>query len=113
MAHDLRISRYDLLNLFGWTHTNYTNFNSTSYTSFANFTLQEFESHEAIDAYVSSETYATETQPGICFGFSFEETQPNKYELNLRFSDLEPIPQVPNSSKSKFFSQNQFKPYWG
>ena len=60
MAHDLHISRYDLLNLFGWTHTNVTNFNSTSYMNFANFTLQEFESHDAIDAYVKSDTYATE-----------------------------------------------------
>ena len=79
MAHDLGISRYDMLNLFYWADTNYTNFNSTSITSFANLTLLEFESHEAIDAYVSSENYATETQPGICFAFSFEETKPNKY----------------------------------
>jgi hypothetical protein len=58
MAHDLHISRYDLMALFGWTHLNYINFNSTSFTSFANFTLVEFESHDAIDAYVRSDTYA-------------------------------------------------------
>jgi hypothetical protein len=113
MAHDLHISRWDLRDLFGWTHTNITNFNSTSFTNFANFTLKEFESHEAIDAYVQSATYATsEEQPGICFGFSFEEVGHNKYELNLRFSDTDPIPQIPNASRTKFFSQNQFTPYW-
>ena len=87
MAHDLRISRWDMYSLFSWTHTNVTFFNTTSVTNFANFTFQEFDSHEAIDEYVESKTYATEEQPGICFAFSFEEKGANKYELRLRFSD--------------------------
>jgi hypothetical protein len=39
MAHDLKISRWDLYGLFSWTHTNVTNFNTTSFMSFANFTF--------------------------------------------------------------------------
>jgi len=57
MAHDLRISRYDFLSLTYYAHLNYTNFESESYTSFANFTFQEFESHEALEDYVRSDTY--------------------------------------------------------
>lgn len=49
MAHDLKISRWDMYALFSWTHTNVTFFNTTSEMSFANFTFQEFDSHEAID----------------------------------------------------------------
>lgn len=85
MAHDLRVSRYDFLDLFWWTQLNYTNFNSESFTSFANFTLMEFESHDAIDDYVLSDTYADKDHPGICFAFSLEETAHNKYQLNLRY----------------------------
>jgi len=58
MANDVKISRYSLLELFGWANLDYRSFNSTTVTSFANFTLMEFESHDAIDAYVMSDTYA-------------------------------------------------------
>jgi len=85
MAHDLRISRYDFLHLTNWAQLNYTNFESVSYTSFANFTLKEFESHDAIDDYVRSDTYADKDHPGICFAFNLEETAHNKYQLNLRY----------------------------
>ena len=109
----MHISRWDMQFLFGWTHTNYTNFNSTSIMSFANFTFMEFESHDAIDAYVKSDTYGTEEQPGICFAFSFEEKNTNKFELTLRFSDQDPLLQIPNASKINFFSQNSFSPDQG
>jgi len=50
-------------------------------------TLKPFKNMEAFEAYIQSPDYATESAPGICFGFNVMEHAANHYEFEVMLNE--------------------------
>eukprot|EP00352_Strombidinopsis_acuminata_P005043 CAMPEP_0176357114 /NCGR_PEP_ID=MMETSP0126-20121128/14534_1 /TAXON_ID=141414 ORGANISM="Strombidinopsis acuminatum, Strain SPMC142" /NCGR_SAMPLE_ID=MMETSP0126 /ASSEMBLY_ACC=CAM_ASM_000229 /LENGTH=99 /DNA_ID=CAMNT_0017710567 /DNA_START=713 /DNA_END=1012 /DNA_ORIENTATION=- len=46
-----------------------------------------FDSYDDIKEYVQADDYMEDSRPGICFGFSVNEVDDNKYDIDLMFND--------------------------
>lgn len=55
-----------------------------------NFTFREFESTDALFAYIADGQYGYPDMPAVCFGFKVIEYSESDYELELFFNDLSP-----------------------
>lgn len=53
-----------------------------------NFTFEYYETQDALDDYIGSKNYLrNETNPGVCFGFSFVKENDSAYKAKLFFND--------------------------
>lgn len=55
--------------------------------TYVNFTFREFKSHQAIMDYILDDDYMlSDSNPGICFGFSVTENKTDNIEIKMAFS---------------------------